>query len=72
MSLPPEAEAQIRAMREAQARQLAMEVEQRREVVRWASVLCTCNAWFRRDDASPAGGCMVHAAAIVTMDGRVF
>lgn len=77
--LPPEVKAQIERAEALQKKALAMEVEHRRQVLRFAAVMCTClrpdGRFFgpRPDDYSayPSYGCAVHGSQMITPDGRL-
>lgn len=63
--------AQLQAQQHSAAA-MAAEVAMRRNVVRWASVLCACRypVWpVRGETGPPQAGCMVHGGALVSPDG---
>jgi len=54
----------------AQRMIMEQEIENRRQVVRFAAILCTCSPWHDRENPHPAAGCMVHGNVMVTLDGE--
>jgi hypothetical protein len=74
-SLPPHIKAAIEAQ-QARAEEFSKAAgktmeENRRRQVRWASVLCNCSPWYRRDDPIPHDGCLVHGGFWISDDGKV-
>ena len=69
----PEQEAYERQLQELAERITALEREQRRTVIEFGWLLCTCRKWFDRaePDKPPQAGCMVHANIMITTDGEI-
>lgn len=77
--LPPEIQEQMRRAEEFRAKVLAMEIEQRRMLLRFSAVMCTClrpdGRFFgtRTTDSTsmPSYQCAVHGSYMITPDGTM-
>jgi hypothetical protein len=51
------------------------QIEQRRTMIHWAPVICSCRPWPElhsvRDPSPPQAGCLIHGNIMVTLDGEV-
>jgi hypothetical protein len=51
------------------------QIAQRRAMLRWAPVICSCRPWpqlrGRRDTSPPQGECLIHGNVMVTLEGEV-
>lgn len=69
-SLPPEVQAAVAQAREHQRLAGEMQASDRRDVIRLAAILCSCD--HRYAPGLPSiYGCMVHGAFMITADGDV-
>lgn len=76
---PPDLMEQVKQALAAQAEEHELEhrsarsqLAQRRQVIAFAAVACTCRRWYDRDDPNPPqAGCVVHGALFVTLEGEV-
>jgi hypothetical protein len=56
----PEEQAQIEAWEQAQ---MHMQVTERKQMIRFSAVFCTCRPWPERGNADPPqAGCRIHTA----------
>jgi hypothetical protein len=71
--IPPEYRQGYLALLDLQRREHDVNVELRREVLRFAAVNCTCRPWYSKEhaDEPPQVGCIVHGALVLGHDGVV-
>ena len=61
--LPEGLSEDLRAYIMAQGRQ---EMTERRAMLKFASVMCSCRPWYDREDPHPPqAGCMVHSTVLI-------
>lgn len=47
----------------------AVEIAERRSIVRWAAIFCDCSPWYVRGEGPPQQGCPVHGGVMLFPGG---